>query len=226
MRKVEVCYRYLESIHALLYHRIIIKPTTAESRTMMEFCINCSSQTGIDAVFAADLNSMTVYDRQRAFYDLHGVADAIEEDPELVAQSLRELDDEIGKIRSRYTYNIAETQSHEYVHNPDFRLMFLRASSFNANGAAGRLVKFFEVKNDIFGKDKLTKDIKLEDLDEEDDRVALESGVIQILPLKDRSGRVIVCILPMLIGTSSLRSWVSSPRYHCPRRLRHLSHNN
>jgi hypothetical protein len=68
---------------------------------------------------------------------------------------------------------------------------------FNARLAAGRMVRFFEEKKKLFGPDKLTKEIKLRDLDEED-RKFLDRGFCQIAPLRDRAGRHIIIWMPMM----------------------------
>jgi hypothetical protein len=54
------------------------------------------------------------------------------------------------------------------------------------------MLAFFEQKLRIFGRDKLTKDITLQDLNEEDLKV-LNNGHLQLLPQRDRAGRLICC---------------------------------
>ena len=56
--------------------------------------------------------------------------------------------------------------------------------------AAKRVVKHFETKFNLFGPDRIGKDITLEDLDEHD-MESLTSGGVQPLPGKDRGGRAI-----------------------------------
>jgi hypothetical protein len=70
------------------------------------------------------------------------------------------------------------------------RLKFLRAESFIAKQAADRMIRFFDIKLFLFGKDKLCKDITIKDLDY-DDMATLEAGFLQLLPVRDRSGRCI-----------------------------------
>jgi hypothetical protein len=175
---------------------------------MAESSVSGAQERDADAILAADLNNMTMHERERVFYDLHGVSCAVEETPELIERRLAELDTEIRNTQSRNAYSIAEAQSGKFVSNHILRLKFLRASSFNVKDAAVRLVQFFEMKQQLFGLDKLTKEIQIEDF-EEDDRRALESGVLQCLPLRDRSGRVILCSMPMLNKGQSLLSRVS-----------------
>jgi hypothetical protein len=195
------------------YHPPSLERRSTHSTALMtELSSNGSHQqdvdVDVDAVLAEDLNNMTMHERERVFYDLHGVSDAVEETPELVESRLAELDNDIRNTRSRNAYSIAEAQNVKYVTDPKLRLKFLRASLFDAKRAASQLVTFFEIKQKLFGLEKLTKDIEIEDF-EEKDRTALESGVLQILPLRDRSGRVVLCSMPMLSGGQSLISRVS-----------------
>jgi hypothetical protein len=59
------------------------------------------------------------------------------------------------------------------------------------------MVQFFEEKKKLFGPDKLTKEIKLRDLDKEDQKY-LDRGLFQIVPQRDRAGRRIIIWLPMM----------------------------
>lgn len=70
--------------------------------------------------------------------------------------------------------------------------MFLRADDYNPKNAATRLVKFMEGKLKYFGSDPLARPIEYSDLDN-DTIQCLRSGVMQILPCRDRAGRAILC---------------------------------
>jgi hypothetical protein len=95
----------------------------------------------------------------------------------------------IEHIPIKTAYLLAMSLSNKYVSN--FRLHFLRAEDYDPKSAAERMVRYFDTKCEIFGKDKLVKDIDLGDLGAED-MAALKSGFVMILDDKDRSGRVIV----------------------------------
>ena len=56
------------------------------------------------------------------------------------------------------------------------------------------MVRYFEEKLSLFGRAKLTKDIVLDDLSE-DDLKTLKSGYLQVLPGCDRSGRKIIAVM-------------------------------
>ena len=68
--------------------------------------------------------------------------------------------------------------------------MFLRAELFDVPKAVKRLLFFLQKKLELFGEQTLTRDLRLSDLSE-DAQHALENGSFQLLPFRDRSGRII-----------------------------------
>jgi hypothetical protein len=68
---------------------------------------------------------------------------------------------------------------------------FLVAEDFQIPLAARRATSHFQTKQELFGKDKLTRTIGLKDLTMEDLQI-LESGAIQLLPSRDRGGRQVL----------------------------------
>jgi len=98
-----------------------------------------------------------------------------------------------SNISHKEAYLQALSQNSVYVHDRDFLVRFLRADRYQPKQAAHRLVGFFAYKRELFGTDYLTKEITLDDLYEnEEDRKTLEGGLYQVLPGRDRSGRVVV----------------------------------
>jgi hypothetical protein len=84
----------------------------------------------------------------------------------------------------------------------------LRATHFDSNRAAARLVGFFETKLEVFGPDPLARDLLLSDLNE-DDHKCLQSGLMTLVPAKDVAGRGIVTWIPLLKeGGFSIRTKV------------------
>ena len=153
----------------------------------------------VDALFAQELNKLSIQERDNAINDLHGVADIIAENEDMVIRSLTEMNQVIESIneREKEGYLLAQAQNYDYVHDRDFGLMFLRAEYFNPRDAAIRLVAFFDSKKELFGVAKLTKQITLSDLGP-DDIAALEAGYSQLLPGRDRAGRAIVTVVPLI----------------------------
>jgi hypothetical protein len=151
----------------------------------------------MDAFIAAELNNLSIIERENILQDIHGVSDIVDEEPEFVVRRLAELNTEVTMIKNKPAYLQAKAQNPEYVSNLDFRLMFLRAEYFIPKDAAIRLVAFFEAKLELFGSEKLTKTILLSDMDK-NDIGCLETGYSQLLPGRDRAGRALVTVLPII----------------------------
>jgi hypothetical protein len=153
------------------------------------------------ALLRKEMIGMSVEERQQSLHDIHGVSeDVIHEEPGFVRAKLEEMEMELSKLTmGKEAYMQAEAQSKEYV--SCHSLKFLRAEIFDARLAAGRMIRFFEEKKKLFGPDKLTKEIKLCDLDREDQKF-LERGNLQILPQRDRAGRRIMSWMLMIRGKS------------------------
>jgi hypothetical protein len=113
----------------------------------------------------------------------------------LIATRLDELDHELNIIKRLTALKTAERMSADYVRG--LRLTFLRADNYDTKKAANRMIRYFEEKRNLFGEGKLTKHITLEDLDA-DDLATLKTGYLQVLPIKDRSGRRIVAMMANL----------------------------
>jgi hypothetical protein len=174
-----------------------------------EMNMNIPDPPSLDAVLAKELNELSLEQREKVYYDVHGVSEAVEETPESIRKSLQEIDLEISKIHPKAAYDRANEQNENpgYVNNPKFLLMFLRAANFDSKSAAERVVRFLDEKLKLFGPAKLAKELHINDMDDEN-RKCLQSGVIQVLPLRDRAGRAIVTWMPQLRGKSSIESRV------------------
>jgi hypothetical protein len=157
------------------------------------------AQTDADMLFVKELNDLSLAERERVCEEIHGVASVIDESsPDFVSKKLEELEQELQNIsRKRVNgtssgYHMAQFLAPQYVKNRNFRLMFLRADRFSARAAAKRLELHFDRKLELFGIEKLCKDITWEDLSE-DDQASAMSGFLQCLPSwKDRSGRRVI----------------------------------
>lgn len=145
-----------------------------------------------DESLAREMNRLSLKERERTFEEIHGVAQVWEETPERVAEKLRDMEVELQKIQQKAAYLKAWHRDREYVENPKFRLMFLRADRFDPAQAAARLVLFMEKKQQHFGEDTLTRSLQLSDL-KADDLVTIKKGAMQVVPKRDRSGRLL-CI--------------------------------
>ncbi|VEU35002.1 unnamed protein product [Pseudo-nitzschia multistriata] len=98
---------------------------------------------------------------------------------------------ELQSLVPYHAYRLALSMSPSYVKNPEFRLMFLRATEGDVKKAAKRLTRHFKTKLRLFGEDKLVRDIVLDDLSE-DDMESLKSGGFQVLSKRDAAGRSVL----------------------------------
>jgi len=128
-----------------------------------------------------NLPTMTQEHATKDIYGMNGETNITEE-------NFLRFEEEIKKVEGKLSYETAEAMSSSYVQDRRFRLTFLRACEGDAKKAAKRITRHFTTKEELFGKDKLVKDIELSDLDEHD-MEALESGGFQVLPKRDLAGR-------------------------------------
>jgi hypothetical protein len=144
----------------------------------------------VDALIAKQMTQLSMQDREKVYYDLHGISGEIKETPEMIANSLIDLEEEIQKQTGKEAYETARSMNPEYVQDEKFLLQFLRADLFDAKKTALRLVRHFQTKLDLFGRDKLARNIIQDDLDE-GSMEALYGGLTQTMPFRDRAGRII-----------------------------------
>ena len=114
------------------------------------------------------------------------------EPDDMVEKALKDLDDEIEKLPSeqKRALEMALKMSNDYV-GYNFRLKFLRAEKFDARLAAMRMALYFEEKLELFGEERLVREILQSDLDE-DDMASLSSGYIQVLNALDLGERKVI----------------------------------
>ena len=161
--------------------------------------------SGIESSLAKELSQLSVAERENACYDLHGVADEVEEKPDFVEKCLTDLESEICRLEDnkKNAYEMAKKVNPEYICSRGFYLKFLRAERFVPKNAATRLVGFLEEKLKLFGPEPLARELLLSDLNQ-DDMVLLRSGFFSTVPLRDSAGRVVTVSIPFLRGESTL----------------------
>ena len=84
---------------------------------------------------------------------------------------------------------------YSYVFHRDFRLKFLRADLYDAKKAAHRYLRCVECLLKYYGTYALQRPLMYEDLGKECQDAA-KAGFVQILPSRDRAGRLIVVCQP------------------------------
>ena len=161
--------------------------------------------------FITELNKLSIQERDEVNYDVHGVSDIMNEDPAFIRRSIKLLKSELNEIpdKEKEAYLLALEQDADYVLDEKLLLMFLRAVQFNSKAAAPRFIAFFKTKLNLFGWDKVGRDIRMDDLDE-DDIVCLESGYAQVLNARDQAGRAIFMLMPRIRKFKILENKVSA----------------
>ncbi|KAL3934469.1 MAG: hypothetical protein SGBAC_009827, partial [Bacillariaceae sp.] len=158
----------------------------------------------MDELLSEAMNALTFEERKEQEDTLHGVAQDIAEEASFIDNALKELESHLVRQKAGSVYETAETMSSDHVSHRAFRIMFLRANRYDTKSAANQMLNFFEIKQRLFGNEKLVKDITVDDLDE-DDRACLKSGWTQLCG-RDRSGRMVFVLLPCVRKMKTLRS--------------------
>lgn len=163
----------------------------------------------IDALIANEMNRMSLEEREKVLDEIHGIVQIEEEDVDTMDSCLKKIEYHLQNIKSNTAYALAEAMSRKYVSSRRLRMMFLRADRYNSEDAAERMIRFFDLKESLFGVHKLVKDITLDDLDENDIE-CLKSGCYQISPLKDMAGRTITIYFIKLRKYKVAENYVST----------------
>jgi hypothetical protein len=149
-------------------------------------------------------------ERTQGIHELHGVAEDVEETPAILDTKLEEMNQATASYSKAHTagaYQKASKMDEKYVGR--IRLLCLRADPYNIEKAATRLASFFDFKQQLFGEEKLTKDITLDNFLGED-KHGLDSGPFQLLPERDRSGRAIIMFVGDKASNNSSETAVST----------------
>eukprot|EP00980_Cylindrotheca_fusiformis_P019443 scaffold6708_cov134-Cylindrotheca_fusiformis.AAC.13 len=168
----------------------------------------------IDSTLAQSMAQLSFEERQMGQEDLHGVSEAIVEDKAHIDGCLKDLDLQLDSIKHGSDYEMAETMDSFHVRDRGFRLSFLRSNRYNAKNAAKQMLNFFNMKRQLFGREKLTKEITFSDLSE-DDKDCLKTGCMQILQTTDRAGRQILFQCPGLRQFKTVENELRARFYIC-----------
>eukprot|EP00526_Cylindrotheca_closterium_P022697 CAMPEP_0113614132 /NCGR_PEP_ID=MMETSP0017_2-20120614/7003_1 /TAXON_ID=2856 /ORGANISM="Cylindrotheca closterium" /LENGTH=182 /DNA_ID=CAMNT_0000523279 /DNA_START=151 /DNA_END=700 /DNA_ORIENTATION=+ /assembly_acc=CAM_ASM_000147 len=124
----------------------------------------------VDALLSEAMNNLTFQEREEQQEFLHGVDKDIAEEKDLIDNALHDLDAHLMRIKNGSVYELAETMNAGYVGARAFRIMFLRGNRYDAKASANQMLSFFELKQQLFGNDKLAQDITIDDLDEDEEK--------------------------------------------------------
>ena len=180
-----------------------------------------------EKLLAHSMSRLSVADREQVMNDLHAVPEPLEETPEMMNELLDQLEEALQERKREHAspvlsnldpkatktvgteaYFLAELMDRQYVFDRERRCQFLRADRYQPQEAADRLIRYFATKSKLFGTDKLTTDIRLDDLEEEALQV-LQSGAYQESPVQDSAGRTIVLYIMSLRSYTNPDSVVS-----------------
>jgi hypothetical protein len=158
-------------------------------------------------LLASQLSKLSVQERAKAFDDVHCVGEELQETPEMIEKSLAEFEKAVQKQRND-VYDMAWNQNRAYLEDTSFRLKFLRANLHNANKSVRQMMRFLRHKATYFGVDKVTRDITLADLSDDDLQV-LGSGFVHLQEERDQTGRIIMHLLNTPISRLRVENVVS-----------------
>ncbi len=158
----------------------------------------------MDSILSRELHQLSLEDREAINEEIHGVRNlAVPETPSFVWEKLEEMERALLRIQHPWNrqhmddsgtfagnaYTEALLLGSRYIHDSNFRLMFLRADLFDAPRAALRLVTFLQLLRDYLGPEALVRKPWTLQMFGPDDLKVLKSGIFQIFPGRDRAGR-------------------------------------
>jgi hypothetical protein len=150
----------------------------------------------VEGLLASELSGLSLSERDKGMFDVHGISNVIEETPELIERSLDDLEKEIRKIKKKVAYENAKKMNSSFESDPEFQIMFLRSELFNCKNAAKILSLHFEKKAEIFGSGEIVgRDVCSSDMGPENLKI-LRSGSMQVLPSRNVAGRSVLCFIP------------------------------
>mmetsp|Transcript_43675 Transcript_43675/g.105348 ORF Transcript_43675/g.105348 Transcript_43675/m.105348 type:complete len:590 (+) Transcript_43675:107-1876(+) len=168
----------------------------------------------VEAILVQGMQHLTFDELQQEQEDLHGVSAECQEDNQAIDGLLESLKEHLNRIKTGTVYESAEKRNPSYVTNRGFQTMFLRGNRYDPKAAAVQIIRFYATKQDLFGTDKLVRDITLQDMDQ-DDMEALMCGSIQMSSCLDRSGRVVLLAIPGLRSFKSIKNELRYEYYVC-----------
>lgn len=183
----------------------------------------------VDTYIAHALRKLSMKEREKVYYELHGVDEVVEETPDFIQENLNKLEAELDAIKHSHPKGKAflmatEDSASDYAKDPKLRLQFLRAEGFHVRNAADRMVRFFDLKLFLFGQRLLCQDITMNDLSK-DDMDTIKVGFMQLLPVRDRAGRAIFILVPTyqsyavaenMVRDFHIMNTVAKPKDHRP----------
>ncbi|KAL3906983.1 MAG: hypothetical protein SGILL_009057 [Bacillariaceae sp.] len=150
---------------------------------------------GILGELTQQMQALSVEEQERAMYDLMTENELTlkMEGKQTPQQWMDQMDAAMEHKRRTTGGTILQKAMHmnlQFV--KDQRWKFLRAEDWNVQRAVDRMGRFFEHKLDLFGEEALCRELTMQDLTPEDKEYWRETGFLQILDERDRTGRPVV----------------------------------
>ncbi len=163
-----------------------------------------------EELITKNLLRLSFQDRNAIDEEIHGVTNlSRKESPEILHESLTQLSKELSKIRSKAAFDKSQRLNHTFVNTIDFRLRFLRCEFLDAQKAAIRIVAYLALLDELFDGDwALQRPIEITDFSKDEIKI-LKSGIFQLLPYRDRSGRPVYMELGDMGFSLDLKTRVS-----------------
>ncbi|CAJ1956507.1 unnamed protein product [Cylindrotheca closterium] len=154
----------------------------------------------VDKFLAESMKKLSLEEKEKALEEVRGILprkDHIDEDSAFMDAIMKRLETHLLLIKRGSSYERAEQMNKAYVSNRPFRILFLRSNQYDPKPSAEHMIRYFEIKEELFGTHKLVQEILIEDLDPSDIN-CLESGAGQLLPHPDRANRRVFLMMPGL----------------------------
>ena len=153
----------------------------------------------VDSLLSRELFRLSMNERNAMEEEIHGVhCRAPQETPELLESSLKKLSsilesDQMIPPHQKQAYLRSQKIPTTYINSKEFRLRFLRLELFDVAKAAKKMVLFLDTAVFHFGDIVLERPVRLQDFDKKDLQM-LRSGMVQLLPFRDQSGRRVLVV--------------------------------
>lgn len=166
---------------------------------------NNHQDNDLDAVLIQGMKDLSFDELQREQEEMHGICNDFKEETDVMNGLISSLEEHLDRIKKGTAYEIAEEINPAYATRRDIFVIFLRGNRYEPKPAAKQMIKYFDLKQELFGTESLGREITTKDLTEED-KVTLMEGSLQIANCKDRAGRIIVFGFPGLRQSKSPKS--------------------
>ena len=197
-----------------------------DAASVVSFSSTSATTKNIDSILAKEMYAMSVQDRKRSQEELHGVhSSAAEEDPQRAWNAQLKLKADLDLLLHGMDRNDEHKQafyeaywlpdSQRYIKSEEVCLKYLRAEYFDPSKASKRMFTHLRMVHKYFGTWSLQRGLRYNDLSRQEQDV-FKAGNLQILPSRDRSGRLVSILqgtLPteVLEGQARVRkSWLRS----------------